>query len=300
MKATQPAVLQKAFSQKGSRTDLPAPFLPLWDPNTVLAHPKLCSPSPTRSLPPAPHAEWASVGSSGPPPKSLPPILTRLPLLGASSFSPDQEKVRNCSCYFRKIHGTSGLGPFFTCGSEVSADEACANCSLSLSLTLCCGILACWPLAVTSAGPWTKGWGWKSHSCALLRNPLSMLVGVFWVVSPRLVENIWTHWRDVWWRWALTWSHSGVAGSVEPKGNFSCVFKLIFICPIVGRASDLCWIKINYIFFHSNDYYGAIWAPLQEYEKHSKPPWLRAFTIYSFILGKDFSSSAACVLLTHC
>jgi len=86
------------------------------------------------------------VGSSGPPPKSPPPILTRLPLLGASSFSPDQEKVRNCSCYFRKIHSTSGLGPFFTCGSEVSADEACGNCLLSLSLTMCFGFLTCWPL----------------------------------------------------------------------------------------------------------------------------------------------------------
>lgn len=145
-KATLPEVRQKAFSQKGSRTDLPALFLPLWGPNIAPAHPKQCSPSPTRSLPHAPHAEWASVGSSGPPPKSPPPILTRLPLLGASSFSPDQEKVRNCSCYFRKIHGTSGLGPYFTCGSEVSADEACANCSLSLSLTMCFGFLTCWPL----------------------------------------------------------------------------------------------------------------------------------------------------------
>lgn len=135
-KATLQAVLRKGFSLKGSRTDLPAPFLPLWDPNIALAHPKLSSPSPTRSLPHAPHVEWASVGSSGPPPKSPPPILTRLPLLGASSFSPDQEKVRNSSCYFRKIHSTSGLGPFFTCGSEVSADEACANCSLSLLLTV--------------------------------------------------------------------------------------------------------------------------------------------------------------------
>jgi len=141
-KATLQAVLRKAFSLKGSRTDLPAPFLPLWDPNIALAHPKLSSPSPTRSLPHAPHVEWASVGSSGPPPKSPPPILTRLPLLGASSFSPDQEKVRNSSCYFRKIHSTSGLGPFFTCGSEVSADEACANCSLSLLLTVCLGVLA--------------------------------------------------------------------------------------------------------------------------------------------------------------
>lgn len=155
MKATQLAALPKACSPRGSRTDLPAPFLPLWDPSTALAHPKLCSPSPTRSLPHAPHAEWASVASSGPPPKSLPPILTRLPLLGASSFSPDQEKVRNCSCYFRRIHGTSGLGPCFTCGGEVSADEACANCSLSLSLTMSCGFLTCWPLGVTSAGPWT-------------------------------------------------------------------------------------------------------------------------------------------------
>lgn len=236
MKATQPAVLQKAFSQKGSRTDLPAPFLPLWDPNTVLAHPKQCSPSPTRSLPHALHAEWASVGSSGPPPKSLPPILTRLPLLGASSFSPDQEKVRNCSCYFRRIHGTSGLGPFFPCGSEVSADEACANCSFSFTdrvlwvsdvLAIRCDFCR----AMDTSGTPTQGWGWKPHSLCFAQKSFVHVSGSFldgftqagWMSVPGL-ENSWRCSWDVWWRWALTWCHSGVTGSVDPMGNFSCVF----------------------------------------------------------------------------